>query len=188
MLESVLDKAKEMSIYGIRAFVHMRKELAISQEEMKRLVQIDKKLLEHDDTPLNESLLPCHSQKCNLWHVRHYASNPLNQTSIELNPSGSTSVCAVCKRRLYSARGTRKTTLPASLMHAGQAPNRDLRRRCSPVLLHLQLKHRAYASPNHNANHPEVAPAPLIDPNEDWNKSPPRPDELGCRVCCRPHN
>ena len=42
------EKAKEMSIYVIRAFVHMRKELAISQEVLKRLAQINKKLLEHD--------------------------------------------------------------------------------------------------------------------------------------------
>lgn len=42
------EKAKEMSIYVVRAFVQMRKELAISQEVLKRLAQIDKKLLEHD--------------------------------------------------------------------------------------------------------------------------------------------
>ena len=42
------EKAKEMSIYVVRAFVQMRKELAISQEVLKRLAQINKKLLEHD--------------------------------------------------------------------------------------------------------------------------------------------
>ena len=38
-----------MSIYVVRAFVHMRKELVNSQEVLKRLAQIDKKLLEHDN-------------------------------------------------------------------------------------------------------------------------------------------
>ena len=42
------EKADAMSVYIISAFVHMRKELAISQEVLKRLAQIDKKLLEHD--------------------------------------------------------------------------------------------------------------------------------------------
>ena len=43
------EKAKETSIYVVRAFVQMRKELAISQEVLRRLAQIDKKLLEHDN-------------------------------------------------------------------------------------------------------------------------------------------
>lgn len=43
------EKADAMSVYIISAFVHMRKELAISQEVLKRLAQIDKKLLEHDN-------------------------------------------------------------------------------------------------------------------------------------------
>lgn len=42
------EKADAMSVYIISAFVHMRKELAISQEVLKRLAQIDRKLLEHD--------------------------------------------------------------------------------------------------------------------------------------------
>ena len=54
------EKAKEMSIYVVRAFVHMRKELAISQEVLKRLAQIDKKLLEHDNVieDLVHNLIP----------------------------------------------------------------------------------------------------------------------------------
>ena len=54
------DKAKEMSIYVVRAFVHMRKELAISQEVLKRLAHIDKKLLEHDNVieDLVHNLIP----------------------------------------------------------------------------------------------------------------------------------
>ena len=43
------EKANTMSVYIINAFVHIRKELAISQEVLKRLAQIDKKLLEHDN-------------------------------------------------------------------------------------------------------------------------------------------
>ena len=42
------EKADAMSVYIISSFVQMRKELAISQEVLKRLAQIDKKLLEHD--------------------------------------------------------------------------------------------------------------------------------------------
>lgn len=42
-------KAKEMSIYVVRAFIEMRRELAVSQEVMKRLAQIDKKLLQHEN-------------------------------------------------------------------------------------------------------------------------------------------
>ena len=54
------EKAKEMSIYVVRAFVQMRKELAISQEVLKRLAQIDKKLLEHDNVieDLVHNLIP----------------------------------------------------------------------------------------------------------------------------------
>jgi len=44
------EKADSMSVYIINAFVQMRKELAISQEVLRRLAQIDKKLLEHDNT------------------------------------------------------------------------------------------------------------------------------------------
>ena len=54
------EKAKEMSIYVVRSFVYMRKELAISQEVLKRLAQIDKKLLEHDNVieDLVHNLIP----------------------------------------------------------------------------------------------------------------------------------
>ena len=40
--------------------MHMRKELAISQEVLKRLAQIDKKLLEHDNVieDLVHNLIP----------------------------------------------------------------------------------------------------------------------------------
>ena len=54
------EKADAMSVYVISAFVHMRKELAISQEVLKRLAQIDKKLLEHDNVieDLVHNLIP----------------------------------------------------------------------------------------------------------------------------------
>jgi hypothetical protein len=41
-------RAVEMSLFLIRAFVRMREELAANAVILKRLVQIDKKLLEHD--------------------------------------------------------------------------------------------------------------------------------------------
>ena len=54
------EKADAMSVYIINAFIHMRKELAISQEVLKRLAQIDKKLLEHDNViaDLVHNLIP----------------------------------------------------------------------------------------------------------------------------------
>ena len=54
------EKADTMSVYIISAFVNMRKELAISQEVLKRLAQIDKKLLEHDNVieDLVHNLIP----------------------------------------------------------------------------------------------------------------------------------
>ena len=54
------EKADTMSVYIISAFVDMRKELAISQEVLKRLAQIDKKLLEHDNVieDLVHNLIP----------------------------------------------------------------------------------------------------------------------------------
>ena len=61
------EKADAMSVYIINAFIRMRKELVISQEVLKRLAQIDKKLLEHDNViedlvhnlvPLLEEPLP----------------------------------------------------------------------------------------------------------------------------------
>ena len=58
--QSKSEKAMEMSIYVVRAFVQMRKELTISQEVLKRLAQIDKKLLEHDNVieDLVHNLIP----------------------------------------------------------------------------------------------------------------------------------
>ena len=54
------EKADAMSVYIINAFIQMRKELAISQEVLKRLAQIDKKLLEHDNVieDLVHNLIP----------------------------------------------------------------------------------------------------------------------------------
>lgn len=54
------EKADAMSVYIINAFIRMRKELAISQEVLKRLAQIDKKLLEHDNVieDLVHNLIP----------------------------------------------------------------------------------------------------------------------------------
>lgn len=41
-------RAVEMSLYVIRAFVKMREELAVNREILKRLTEIDKTLLQHD--------------------------------------------------------------------------------------------------------------------------------------------
>ena len=41
-------RAVEMSVYVVRAFVRMRDELMTNAVVLKRLAQIDKKLLEHD--------------------------------------------------------------------------------------------------------------------------------------------
>jgi len=41
-------RAVEMSVYVVRAFVRMREELLTNAVVLKRLAQIDKKLLEHD--------------------------------------------------------------------------------------------------------------------------------------------
>jgi len=43
-------RAIEMSIYLVRAFVRMRETLAANAEILKRLAQIDRKLIEHDVT------------------------------------------------------------------------------------------------------------------------------------------
>ena len=54
------EKAAQMSVYVVRAFVQMRRELALSQDILKRLAQIDKKLLEHDHAikQIVEALVP----------------------------------------------------------------------------------------------------------------------------------
>lgn len=41
-------RAVQMSLYVIRAFVQMREALATNQAVLRRLVEIDKTLLEHD--------------------------------------------------------------------------------------------------------------------------------------------
>lgn len=42
-------KAVEMSVYVVRAFIRQREELAANATLLKRLAEIDKSLLEHDD-------------------------------------------------------------------------------------------------------------------------------------------
>jgi hypothetical protein len=44
------ERAVEMSLYVIRAFVRMREELAANATILKRLAEIEKTLLEHDST------------------------------------------------------------------------------------------------------------------------------------------
>jgi hypothetical protein len=44
------ERAVEMSLYVIRAFVRMREELATNAAILKRLAEIDKTLIEHDST------------------------------------------------------------------------------------------------------------------------------------------
>ena len=53
-------RAVEMSVYVVRAFVRMREELLTNAVVLKRLAQIDKKLLEHDLVlrDIVEKLLP----------------------------------------------------------------------------------------------------------------------------------
>jgi hypothetical protein len=46
------DKAIEMSVFVVRAFVQMREQIAANSEVLKRLAEVDKKLLEHDETLL----------------------------------------------------------------------------------------------------------------------------------------
>jgi hypothetical protein len=41
-------QAVAMSVYVVRAFIQMREQLAANREILKRLVEIDKTLLEHD--------------------------------------------------------------------------------------------------------------------------------------------
>lgn len=42
-------KAVAMSVYVVRAFVQMREQIAANAAILKRLAEIDRKLLEHDD-------------------------------------------------------------------------------------------------------------------------------------------
>jgi len=51
MAASVLNspKAVEMSVFVVRAFVKMREQLAANVEILRRLAEIDKTLLEHND-------------------------------------------------------------------------------------------------------------------------------------------
>ncbi len=51
MVASVLNspKAVEMSVFVVRAFVQIREQLAANAETLKRLAEIDKTLLEHND-------------------------------------------------------------------------------------------------------------------------------------------
>ncbi len=53
-------RAVTMSVYVVRAFVRMREELLTNAVILKRLAQIDKKLLEHDVVlqDVVEKLLP----------------------------------------------------------------------------------------------------------------------------------
>jgi len=62
MVASVLnsDRAIAMSIYVIKAFVKMREELVANETFLRRLTEIDKKLLIHDEglRDLYEKLMP----------------------------------------------------------------------------------------------------------------------------------
>lgn len=53
-------KAVAMSVYVVRAFIQMREQLAANREILKRLVEIDKTLLEHDSVlrDIYRKLLP----------------------------------------------------------------------------------------------------------------------------------
>ena len=62
MVASVLnsDRAIAMSIYVIKAFVKMREELMVNETFLRRLTEIDKTLLIHDEglRDLYEKLMP----------------------------------------------------------------------------------------------------------------------------------
>jgi len=53
-------KAVAMSVYVVRAFIQMREQLAANRQILKRLVEIDKTLLEHDSVlrDIYRKLLP----------------------------------------------------------------------------------------------------------------------------------
>lgn len=42
------DRAVQMSVYVVRAFIRLREHIAANQAILKRLAEIDKTLLEHD--------------------------------------------------------------------------------------------------------------------------------------------
>ena len=44
------ERAAAMSLYVIRAFVHMRAQLSEHSDVLRRLAEMDRKLMEHDDT------------------------------------------------------------------------------------------------------------------------------------------
>jgi hypothetical protein len=54
------DRAVQMSVFVVRAFVRLRKHIAANQAILKRLAEIDRTLLEHDSTLMDvyEKLLP----------------------------------------------------------------------------------------------------------------------------------
>jgi hypothetical protein len=54
------DRAVQMSVYVIRAFVRLREQIAANQAILKRLAEIDKTLLQHDTAlrDLYRKLLP----------------------------------------------------------------------------------------------------------------------------------
>ena len=62
MAASILnsDEAVAMSVYVIRAFIEMREALTTNQKILKRLAEIDKSLLQHDQAlwDLYQKLLP----------------------------------------------------------------------------------------------------------------------------------
>lgn len=57
-------RAEAMSLYLIRAFVSLRAQLSTTSEVLRRLSEMDRKLVEHDDT---------------LAHIRHQLQPLLNQ-------------------------------------------------------------------------------------------------------------
>jgi hypothetical protein len=62
MAATVLSSAEAvaMSVYVVRAFIQMREQLAVNREILKRLMEIDKTLLQHDSVlrDIYRKLLP----------------------------------------------------------------------------------------------------------------------------------
>ena len=62
MVANVLrsDRAVQMSVYVIRAFVRLREQISANQAILKRLAEIDKTLLQHDTAlrDIYRNLLP----------------------------------------------------------------------------------------------------------------------------------
>ena len=54
------DRAIQMSVFVVRAFVRLREHIAANQAILKRLAEIDRTLLQHDSSLLDlyEKLLP----------------------------------------------------------------------------------------------------------------------------------